>query len=259
MSSLFDTGGEIDPENQAYIVSHPKAGRTWVRVMLGRYLCERYGYDEKDILGIRALTVSAGLLPTQFTHDHSAIVDELDYRELSADKSGFREKHVIFLVRGLKDILVSCFFQATKRVGRFHGDLHAFVRDKRFGATKAATFFAHWFEARSIPQTFLAIKYEDLHHNPHWQLRRVLEVIGVADADPDMIDVAVRYAGFENMQALERSDFFGAEILRAGSSKDRESYKVRRGHIGGHTEYLDKDDIAYVDEIISKFSCPYIY
>lgn len=110
MSALFDSGGAIDPDNQVYIVSHPKAGRAWVRVMLGHYLCERYGFDEEEILGTRALTAAAGLMPTRFTHDHSAIVDWFVHRDLSLDKSGFHKKHVVFLVRGPKDMLVSCFF-----------------------------------------------------------------------------------------------------------------------------------------------------
>ena len=227
-----------EPDNQVYIVSHPKAGRTWVRVMLGRYLCERYGFDEKEIVGTRALTAAAGLMPTQFTHDHSAIVDGLDHRDLSLDKSGFREKHVVFLVRGPKDMLVSCLFQATKRVDRFQVDLHAFLRDERFGATKAAIFLVHWYAAQSIPRTFLTIRYEDLHLDPRLELQRVLEVIGATEPDAGLLDAAVHYAGFKNMQALERSDYFCTDILRAGSIEDKESYKVRRGHIGGYREYL---------------------
>ena len=92
MGSLFESGGAIDPDNQVYIVSYPKAGRTWVRVMLGHYLSKRYGFDEMEILGTHALTTAAGLLPTQFTHDHSAIVDGLDHRDLSLGQVGIPRK-----------------------------------------------------------------------------------------------------------------------------------------------------------------------
>jgi hypothetical protein len=259
MSALFNSGGDVDPAIDVYIVSHPKAGRTWLRVLLGRFLCENYGFDEKDALDIRTLTTAAKLSPTQFTHDLSSIFDVLDFRDLSPDKTAYSEKRVVFLMRGLKDLLVSCFFQATKRVGQFQGDLHDFVHDERFGATKAATFHTHWYAAQSVPRQFLVIRYEDLHRDPQRELRNALSVIGVDALDADKVDAAVRYGEFDNMQTLERTDYFKTEILRPGSSDDRESFKVRSGQVGGYTDYLSPDDIIYVDDVIKKFDCPFVY
>ena len=259
MSPLFNPGGVIDPAIDAYVVSYPKAGRTWLRVLLGCYLCESYGFDTKDMLDILKLTGSAKLLPTQFTHDHSSIIDGLSVHQLLPDKAAYSDKRIVFLQRGLKDLLVSCFFQATKRVGRFQGDLHEFLRDERFGATKAATFHANWYAAQTVPREFITIRYEDLHRNPHRELRNVLTVIGVDAPNAGNVDSAVRYGKFDNMQTLERTDHFNTEILRPGSGEDRESFKVRSGKIGGYEDYLSAEDIAYVDEIIEKFNCPFAY
>ena len=179
MNTLFEVGGKIQPEVKVYIVSHPKAGRTWLRVMLGSLLCNEYGYPDKIMLDLFALTRAAKILPAQFTHDCSAIVDAFSYNDLSPDKSGFHDKHVIFLTRCIKDLLVSCFFQATKRIKCFQGDLHSFIRDERFGALKVAVFNAQWYAARSIPQEFLTVKYEDLHLNPRRALLEISELIGM--------------------------------------------------------------------------------
>lgn len=259
MSALFDTGGKIQSDVKVYIISHPKAGRTWLRVMLGWLLCDEYGFAEKDMLDLRALTKAANILPTQFMHDHSAIVDALSYHNLSPDKSGFREKEIVFLIRGIKDLLVSCYFQATKRVDCFRGDIHTFIRDERFGAMKAATFNAQWYAARTVPQRFLTVRYEDLHLNPCHILLKVAEVIGMPSMEAKTVDAAVRYAEFDNMQTLERLDYFDTKVLRAGNIEDKESYKVRRGRVGDYLNYLDKDDLAYIDEIIELFACPFVY
>lgn len=259
MSALFTPGGDVDPAIDVYIVSHPKAGRTWLRVLLGCYLSESYGLDKNDMLDIRKLTGAAGLPLTQFTHDHSSIVDGLYIRDLSPDKTAFSDKRIIFMQRGLKDLLVSCFFQATKRVGQFQGDLHEFLQDERFGAMKAATFHANWYAAQAIPQEFLTIRYEDIHRDPHRELRNALKVIGVDAPDAGSVDTAVRFSEFENMQALERADHFNTEILRPGNGEDLESFKVRGGKIGGYEDYLSAEDIAYLDEVIEKFDCPFVY
>ena len=259
MNPLFNLGGDIDSTIDVYVVSYPKAGRTWLRVMLGYYLCESYGFDKNGMLDIHALTRRAKLLPTQFTHDYSSIIGALSVQELSSDKSAYRDKRILFLQRGLKDLLVSCFFQATKRVDQYQGDIHSFLQDEHFGAMKAATFYANWYAAQTVPREFLVIRYEDLHRDPHRELQNALAVIGIHTPKANVIDAAVRYSEFDNMQALERTDHFNAEILRAGSSGDRESFKVRSGRIGGYKNYLSIEDIAYVNDIIKNFDCPFIY
>jgi hypothetical protein len=259
MKSLFNLGGDIDPAVDVYIVSYPKAGRTWLRVMLGYYLCESYGFDEKGMLDTHTLTGGAKLSPTQFTHDHSSIMGGLSVSELSSDKRAYCDKRIIFLQRGLKDLLVSCFFQATKRVGQFRGGLQEFLRDERFGAMKAATFHANWYAAQTVPREFLAIRYEDLHLDPHRELQHALNAIGVDAPDMGKVDSAVHFGEFDNMQSLERADHFNTEILRPGSGEDGESFKVRSGRIGGYEDYLGAEDIIYVDEIIEEFNCPFVY
>ena len=51
------------------IVSFPKSGRTWLRLMIGKVLCERYGLPENEALDTFGLTKAAGLPLTVLTHD----------------------------------------------------------------------------------------------------------------------------------------------------------------------------------------------
>ena len=52
------------------VVSFPKAGRTWLRMMIGKALAEQFGLNEGDALDhIERLAKRAGAPPFDFTHD----------------------------------------------------------------------------------------------------------------------------------------------------------------------------------------------
>jgi hypothetical protein len=61
------------------------------------------------------------------------------------------------------------------------------------------------------------------------------------------------------MKKLERSDFFKTSILRPSDKDDPESYKVRRGKIGGYKDYLNKKDLEYVQKQMQELSDYYGY
>ena len=62
---------ELAPARVA-IVSFPKSGRTWLRLLIGRALCQRYALAGSLILDTFAATREAGILPTVFSHDGSS-------------------------------------------------------------------------------------------------------------------------------------------------------------------------------------------
>ena len=41
------------------------------------------------------------------------------------------------------------------------------------------------------------------------------------------------------------------QLLQPGDVNDPESYKVRRGKIGGYVDYLDPSDVEYADQAMS--------
>ena len=49
------------------------------------------------------------------------------------------------------------------------------------------------------------------------------------------------------MRNAEVHDSFGHERLRPADPHNPESFKVRRGKVGGYVDYLSSEDIAYVD------------
>ena len=56
---------------------------------------------------------------------------------------------------------------------------------------------------------------------------------------------ALDFSEFGNMQKLEAAGVFNSKILQARDIRDPESFKVRRGKIGGYEDYLSAEDRQY--------------
>ncbi|MCP5095937.1 MAG: sulfotransferase domain-containing protein [Chloroflexi bacterium] len=243
---------------EAYIISYPKCGRTWLRLMMGKVICDHYNLSNQLMLHTYELTTKSRLLKTHFSHDYSSIRSGFPYQYLPIEKSGYAQKKVLFLIREIKDVLVSSYFQATRRTGKFNGSLSKFIRSPQFGVKKVVSFYNSWYEQQDVPQAFLLLPYEDMIKNPDRSLIQVLSFIGLQDAPDPLIKTAVQFASFDNMQKMEKIGLFHDDKLRPAQENDQESYKVRKGKIGGHKAYLSQDDIAYIDTTIVKMGCPFI-
>jgi hypothetical protein len=96
----------------------------------------------------------------------------------------------------------------------------------------------------------LLVRYEDLHENPHHELRRVLDFLGVSHRD-EVINEAVNCCSFEKMRNLEKTQQFDMK-LKPANPEDEESYKTRKGKVGGFVEYLNEQEIAYINRLINE-------
>ena len=245
-------------DSQISIISYPKSGRTWLRALIGKAVCEQYHIGEDLLLDTYTLAKKAGILTTRFTHDGGEIVEGTHYKDLPVDRSKFRNQKVVFIVRDPRDVLVSCYFQAIKRVEVFEGPIPAFIRDERFGIRKYVHWLNIWHLNQIYPKEFLFLSYEEMHASIPDVLRQVLEFMDASNISDAVIDSAVQFGGFESMREMEKKDQFGLEWMRPGDVNDPESYKVRRGKVGGYTDYLNPDDVAYIDNSVNEIGCPFL-
>ncbi len=240
------------------IISYPKTGRTWLKVLLGRYLCDHLRLPEELVLQTDRLSRSAGIGSLGFSHDGAAMTRGLAWWDLDPDKQAYRQTRVILLAREVKDTLVSCYFQATRRAGVFEGPISEFIRNEHFGVRKIVTFYRHWHENRHMPQSFHVVRYEDLHKNPSAILNELLSFLGLTHINRDLVHKAVEFASFDNMQQMERQNRFRNPKLAPGTHLDPDSYKVRVGKVGNYNHYLKEADILYVDECVATTAVPWI-
>ena len=241
----------------AFIISFPKSGRTWLRVLIGKALCETFGLSNENMLDTYRITSEAGILRSRFTHDRSSHGFSYLFSNLPTDKSRYRNKKVIFLSRNIKDVVVSCYFQATKRIGKYDGSISDYIRSERFGARKIIAFYNIWHENRGVPKDFLLVRYEDLHKMPKKILLDVLKFLGLSEIEDRVLKEAIEFASFDNMKKMERNGVFDSLVMRPGKENDEESYKVRRGLVEGYSSYLSEEDVKYIDEKIIEMGCAF--
>lgn len=241
----------------AFVVSIQKSGRTWVRVFLKAYFSE-WSRVHPD-----------GTLPNLvYTHDlweHRAkehFGERLRGKWLipSADA---RRKPILLVVRDPRDVMVSLFFHLQKRSGTFRGDLPALLRHRTFGVRRVVAIMNRWLdEWRDHPHLHL-LRYEDARRDPVAAFGDALRfLLPDYELDRDLLARAVEIASFENMRRLEGGDATapGAglvsdlhqEALRPGKADDPDSFKVRRGKVGGYLDYLSRPDVAYLSRALER-------
>jgi len=275
------------------LVSYPKSGRTWVRMMLTKLLVDM-GISNKDFEMMLALHKQPKGILNDFSND----------------------ARVIFLYRNIGDVAMSFFWESitSDRNGIMaHTSPSIFIKDKKFGLPNIAGFYNLWFNNAAHFKDHMFVRYEDLHNDTFNTMHKIIEFLA-ADRDmkvwsykdkpkypeypfenfsPEKLKNAIEYSKFENMKKIENDgnqenllehykgnfgnkgvadvDAQASMMTRAHSSlvewlKERgldshnlakaDQGRIRKGKIDGYLEDLDLDNIAYVKEIESKINWP---
>jgi len=251
--------GAVRPPGQ-YGISHPKSGRTWLRAMVGRVLCVRTGLPESELLNTRRLTAAAGGLPVLKWHHGGASLkspcprhDELRFDQRFAGKS------IIFVIRDPRDTLVSSYFQAVKRsesITGSVGEIGEFIRSSERGILKWIAFHNLWHDNLARLASFHLVRYEAMHAEPLTTLRGVLEAMGLRDVSDEELTDAIEFARFDNLRRLEASGRLRDAALKPKDAADPNSFKVRKGQVGGYRETLSEDDLAFIEDTLNRYPCP---
>jgi hypothetical protein len=219
--------------------------------MIGKAIALHYGLsgDVLDIGQVVGRRLSVPVLVE--THDGGPVRARVS--DVVHPRTRYSDKKVLFLARDPRDIVVSAYFQASKRKRVFEGELSEFLRSPVGSIDTIVAFYNTWARERRVPLAFQMVKYESLHANPEMALRGILKFIGLDQIQDASISQAVAFASFENMRRLEVKGEVGGSrlVLRPADKDDPESYKTRRGKTGGYRDYLSASDIEYLDSRIS--------
>ncbi len=246
-----------------YLISYPKCGRTWLRLMLGRAIAQHFSLpQDEDILFLRwRIRPSPHLPMITVVHEDRPMLKAPE--ELAASKVKFRDKKVIFLARDPRDVIVSSYFEMKKRGGIFgdnpyenrsavfEGSLEEFIHRKDGGFDTLLQYYNIWAQNRDVPRGFLLVRYEDLKTDPERELRRVVDFLGLEVIQDSTLQEAVEYASFENMRRMEVEGKFRSGLLNPAVGTDQESYKTRKGKIGGYADYLSQEEIIELNQKIA--------
>ena len=239
-----------------WAISYPKSGRTWHRVLVGAYLCFKHGIDLNKAPETKALTARLGLPSLRYTHNGANFLDPWDADDIRvADQRLWKGAGVIFLVRDVKDTLVSSYFHARFREETYDGPISAFVRNRQTGAEKVLTALNRWHENRFLACGHLVQTYEAMHRNPVACLTDALAFCGFGPVNSSLVKQAVAFATADNMRKLEMSGFFKSQSLSNHTNPD--AAKVRTARIGDHKNHLSEADIAYIDALEATIGNPF--
>jgi hypothetical protein len=250
----------------AIIVSVPKSGRTWLRAFVCAYFCKRYGLEftlrpERYCQpGIPRLIFSHDLFEHRTKGD---LWDRLRGKYLVPRRELSRAK-IILLARDPRDCFVSLYLQLTRRDPNAPVELRQksvsdMLCDGRFGVRAIVGTMNDWMEEFSGRDNFTLIRYEALRASPAEHFRDLLAVLSEPTPDMTMFQEALEFSRFENMQKLEAAGAFDSKILRPGDVRDPESFKVRRGKVGGYREYLSAEDQGFAANALAKLDARFGY
>ena len=233
----------------AFLVSYPKSGRTWLRYLLSCYFAESAAlgfepdltstfrilpnFDRDPVRGIDAFIGGTGQADLPLV-----LVSHLPYRERL-----FLDRPVLFLVRDPRDVIVSAYFHATRHKKSFSGDMAAFLDEPKYGMAALTGYLNGWAAGLNGRRHHL-ISYEHMLAEPMSTVAGILAFLGV-QPQPDMLARAVAAAQFDRMRDKERDGGIpGHDYDRS----DDQSLRMRSGKAGAFGEWLSPDQADLVLE-----------
>jgi hypothetical protein len=239
------------------VISFPKSGRTWHRVMLGLYLAKSCGRPERDAFDLEGLCAAANIGRIDYSHNGANFDDGLlPTHNLFAAPVLWENRTILLIVRNPKDLLVSAYHHARFRNFTFAGSLSEFVRDPRTGISKIMAALTRWQANQSLASSFDVVSYEAMHQTPEQVLRNTLLRAGISRIDDALIRETVELCQFERMQEYERTNYFQTNRLNNPSNEPRAS-KVREGRVGGFSDYLSPADEAFIEDHVLSVGNPF--
>lgn len=244
------------------LVSWGKSGRTWFRVMLSRFYQLHFGLDTDYMLefdNFHRLNPEAPKVlfsHNNYIRDYLGAWDNLDY---------YKGKRLVLLVRDPRDVAVSQYFQwryrmlpRKKVLNAYppHGadvDIFDFVCNPDCGIPKIVEAFNIWARSLSaLGDEVLVVRYEDLRHDPAGVLAQVVSFAGTTGS-PAHLEAAKEYAAYENMKKREAENEGmrgSGQRVKPGDGANPDSFKVRRGKVGGYRDYFTPEQVQIVDAMV---------
>lgn len=233
----------------AFLISFPKCGRTWLRFALSHYFARSLGLPiEPDLQNTFQLLPNFDRdpvrgLPAFRFHDRRPMLPLILVSHRTYNRLWFQDRPVIFLVRDPRDVVVSAYFHATRHKHRFSGTIGEFIEDEEQGLGSYIAYLNDWAAGLANSPSHVT-SYERMSADPATELRRVILFLGLLP-DEQAIGEAVEKSSFGSMRSKERKTGIPGHRY---DLKDSESLRMRRGKPGGFTDYLSAEEVERVLE-----------
>lgn len=211
-------------EAKMVIVSYPKSGRTWLKVLLEKY---------QEASG----TTLPKIMWTHLGYGHDSAV------EVNSFFLKHRDVPRVLLTRDLADSLVSYYHDdRTRNPSRLIGcsDINEYVREYSVHITE-------FYRKASKLNFHLELSYEEMHQKTEETVAPIIELL-VGEVDRPALNRAVKECEFSRLQKSERSGKVDMRVSKAHMS--RGFYKTRKGKVGSAKEELNPDTYEWLKKEI---------
>ena len=204
---------------KAIILSYPKSGRTWLKVLIDEYR-KRCGVRKPDLT---------------WSHIGHGSSVEHPPKNLTCN--------TILLTRDYADTLVSYYHDDCVR-NRSKVDGKTIDEYVRHNLSDIKTFY----NTVSQKDIFLTLEYEKMIENTYTEVLPLFAYLFDDQVDVKCLRRAIDFCQFENLSNLERQNKID---MRVSSSHMRQGfYKTRNGKVGSANKELQPETIEYIRENI---------
>ena len=258
--------------NILWLASYPKSGNTWLRAFLANLLANpsaalpfdgwlRYGDDEalpcrfRELAGCESESMDIEQLSVVRPQVHALIAARskgtafVKTHNLNGSFAGYPLHNMdvtagaIYVVRNPLDVVVSMAahfsLSIDETIERLGNDGLATANDSLYVSQILGTWSRHvssWTDIEG-PQV-LVVRYEDMLEKPTKVFVKVAHMVGL-DRDRERIERAIRFAGFNQLQDMERRSGF-----REAPRADTPFFRAGRAH--QWREQLSRDQVKRV-------------
>lgn len=220
-------------DSDLFVVSYPKSGNTWLRLIVGKILFKNLNYNNLD-----------KFIPEPYFYRESAYIQTKDNFRIfkSHDYFDHRFKKVIYVIRDPREVLVSSYFFQIK-IGSIikNYSKRLFVREFLRGKFNAN--FGNWEQNvgswfGSKKSQIIFVKYEDLISNTKSEIIKIAKFLG-KNLSKKKLNSIVKKTSFNNLKKNEKEVLLNWRSIKKNNS---DIFFFRSGKTNSWKNFLTKKE-----------------
>ncbi len=244
--SIYKQYLPADPrQDDLYIVEFPKSGITWLSTIIANIYIHINNKNDKEFVtffNIKKYMCEIGL-------NNNVFIGNLMENRIIRSHSTFNPYYLmtIYILRNPFDVMIS-YYNYMQSLG-WKGDFIKFIKSEEHGIYAWKKHVNGWInESHGDNQMIHLIKYEDLMMNTFFEIKKILNNLGLK-VDDDIIKEAIEHSSLDNMKKSE-------EFYRSNSPGYTMSFVGKEGKIPKEkllTDYTKKYILKETKDILKKF------
>lgn len=226
--------------DDTFLVSFPKSGSTWARFLVANLVGHKEPVTFANIDKI---------VPTIYIASKRLVYTLPRPRILRSHESfETRYKRVIYIVRDPRDVVVSKYHHEVK-FRRLEDGYPMERMVKRWiagGFDQCGSWGQNvgtWLVARQHTRDFLLLRYEDMIHQPVFELARIASFLDI-QANDESLRRAVELSSADRMRTMEKVQ---SDVWKLTRNTRKDMAFVRKAKAGNYQSELPQESIAEIE------------